>query len=190
MIAVLLWTLAALAVGAAALLCAPAELLFDVRHEAEWRASLRVRWPFGLLSFPVTSTESKPKQQPKPAKKKPKGGTRSRLWRVILDAGFRRRLARFIRDVLVALRPRDLWVRLRLGLDDPAETGMLWSVVGPLTAWAPARLDVAPAFPGPLFDLESRGRVRVIPAQLIGLVAGFALSPTTVGAAFRQWRRA
>ncbi len=101
-----------------------------------------------------------------------------------------RRLARFVRDALAALRPSDFWLRLRLGLDDPAETGMLWAAVGPLTAWTPARLDVAPVFPGPAFELTSRGCVRIIPAQVLGLVAGLALSPATVGAVIRQRRPA
>jgi len=187
---VLLWTVAALAVGAAALLSVPVEFLFDIRHEAAWRANVRLRWMFGLLNVPITGGKRPEKKTPKRPKKRRKtrsGG--SRLMRMILDAGFRRRFARFVRDVLAALRPRDLWLRLRLGLDDPAETGMLWAVVGPVTAWAPARLDVAPVFPGPAFDLASHGRVRLIPARMLGLMAGFALSPATIGAALRHWRR-
>lgn len=184
----LLWTLAALAAGAIAVLSVPVELLFDIRHEATWRASVRVRWMFGLLNLPLDGGKDAAKR---PAKKKDsKTSGVSRLWRVILDSGFRRRFARFLRDTLVALRPRDLWLRLRLGLDDPADTGMLWSVIGPLTAWAPARLDVAPVFPGPAFEMASHGRVRIIPAQLLGLMAGLALSPATLGAVIRQWRSA
>jgi hypothetical protein len=188
---VLLWTVAALAVGAAALLSVPVELLFDIRHETAWRATMRLRWMFGLLNVPIAGGKHPGKKAPKRTQtKRKKRRGRPRLLGMILDAGFRRRFARFVRDVLAALRPRDLWLRLRLGLDDPAETGMLWAAVGPLASWAPARLDVAPVFPGPAFDLASHGRVRLIPAQMLGLIAGFALSPAIIGAALRQWRRA
>jgi hypothetical protein len=153
-----------------------------------WQGSLQVRWMFGLLSFPVAA--AKPEPKPKPGKQKKRRSRSTRLWRALFDARFRRRVYRFVRSVLVALKPRNVSLRLRLGLDDPAEMGMLWSVVGPLTVLTPASFDISPAFPGPVFDLDCRGRVRIIPARMLGLVTAFALSPATLGAVFRQWRQA
>lgn len=185
----LLWTLAALAAGAIALLAVPVEMRFDVRRQATWQASVRVRWMFGLLDLPITGG-IRADEKPARKKRRRKSDGAARLWRVILDAGFRRRLARFVRDALVVFRPCDLQLRCRLGLDDPADTGMLWAAAGPLTACTPVQLDIAPVFPGPAFELMSRGRVRIIPAQVLGLVAAFALSPATVGAVVRHWRSA
>ena len=83
-----------------------------------------------------------------------------------------------------AIRFGEFRLRLRIGFDDPADTGYLWAVVGPVTALLPRRgreaLDLAPDFWEARFDLAARGRIRVFPAEVIGAALIFLLSPATL----------
>jgi hypothetical protein len=76
---------------------------------------------------------------------------------------------------------------VRLGLGDPADTGRLWAVVGPLCAVAQLRnaeLRIEPEFVDPVLEFHADGRVRLVPLRFLGLAVAFALSPPTI----RAWR--
>jgi hypothetical protein len=182
----------AVLVALAALLAVPVELAFRVAGPEAASGSLAVGWLFGLLQHTVRFPRP---ERRRPRRKRPRrprerdgkraGGARRTL-EVLRQAPFRRRALRLARDLLRALRPRDLRLRLRLGLGDPADTGRLWGVLGPLAAVAGAtpRAEVVlePEFLEPVLEVEASGRVRVVPLQLLALAAAFALSPSTVRA--------
>jgi len=48
------------------------------------------------------------------------------------DAALRRRVWRLIRDLRQAIRLQRGHLHARLGLGDPADTGRLWALLGPL----------------------------------------------------------
>ena len=81
-------------------------------------------------------------------------------------------------------------MRARLGLGDPAETGRLWALLGPLNAAARnlARIDlqIEPEFLDPVFEFDARGACRLVPLRFLALAAAFLLSPATL----RAWRTA
>ncbi len=81
-----------------------------------------------------------------------------------------------------AIHCRRCFVRARVGLDDPADTGRLWGIIGPLTsALYRSRLDVevSPVFHGPELAFQGAAEVRVVPLQLLGTLLSFGLSPAT-----------
>ena len=89
--------------------------------------------------------------------------------------------------LVLAIGVRQVSVWLRAGFEDPADTGMLcaWSLplVGALRATCPKeleRFDVAPDFSRQTLRFRVAGEVRVIPAQLVGPVLAFGLSPRTI----------
>lgn len=187
---VLLWILVILAAGAVALLSIPVELSFHLRRDVSWGLRLSVRWMFGLVRFPVSrGAGSQPKRKrARPPRKRDAKRVSLRLMKALLQTGFRRRLLRFLYRTLAAVRLRDFWMRIRLGFDDPAETGYFWAVGGPLIALLPRRLgealDIAPEFAGAMLEVETRGKVRVIPAQFAWLALSFVLSPVTLRTAW------
>lgn len=73
-------------------------------------------------------------------------------------------------------------VRIRLGLGDPADTGQLWGLLGPVAALLSnlqgARLELEPEFMDAVFELEGSGTIRFVPLQLLVLVAALMLSPS------------
>ena len=90
--------------------------------------------------------------------------------------------------MLRATHARNLFLRLRIGLGDPADTGRLWAVIGPIAGMAQnfrsAALRIEPEFMDPAFEVESHGQFRLVPIQFIAMTAAFMLSPTML----RAWR--
>jgi len=193
-IALTLGLLLALVVG---LLAVPLTVGFSIHRIEETRGLIRFRWLFGLVRFQLRiprPSKARPGSGTMPGKKAKPRGRRKRkggaggLLSLIRQRAFRQRVHRFICDVLRATHPRDLFLRLRIGLGDPADTGRLWAVVGPIAAMAQtlrgAAIRIEPDFIDPVFEVESQGRFRLVPIQFIGLTAAFLLSPTTL----RAWR--
>lgn len=192
----MLWV-AALLLGLIALFSVPVDLVFRVRRESPLEANISVRWMFGLLRFRVRRPAKKRRPITKPEKPKKRARAR-RVMRLaakaLRTAAFRRRLLQFLIQILGAVRMRDFALRLRMGLDDPADTGFLWAFLGPLIAFIQARrnakVDVAPHFAGETLEFDTRGDIRIIPAQMVWIAAAFALSPVTLSTAWAQRPRA
>jgi len=90
-------------------------------------------------------------------------------------------MLRFARQLWRAFRKRDLQLRIRVGLGDPADTGRLWGLPGPvsgiLSGVDNASIELEADFVDAVFELDSRGNLNVIPLQLLYLVLGLLLSP-------------
>jgi len=75
-------------------------------------------------------------------------------------------------------------MEVRLGLDDPADTGRLWAVVGPLAAILTlpvhARVAIEPEFACEALEVDGKGCIRIIPIRLLFVVLVFLLSPGTL----------
>jgi len=180
-----------------ALLAVPLTVVFSIRRIEETRGLVRFRWLFGLVRFqlriPQAATarpgpEPAPGKTAKSARQRKHKGSAGRLLLLIKQPAFRRRVYRFIRDMLRATHARNLFLRLRIGLGDPADTGRLWAIVGPIAGMArnlrSAAVRIEPEFMDPVFEVESHGQFRLLPIQFIALTAAFMLSPTML----RAWR--
>ena len=70
---------------------------------------------------------------------------------------------------------------MRLGLDDPADTGLLWGVIGPVAALLGAAerisVRVEPDFAAETIDVDSSGQIRLIPLRPLVLTAMLGCSP-------------
>lgn len=187
----------ALLAGLAALLLAvPVDVAFRLERIAAFNGQIALRWLFGLVRFRIRIPGAgKPPSQPKALRRAAgvqqvaeKRGRRANVPAALRQAAFRRRVYRLLADVVAAAHLRQLHLRVRLGLGDPADTGRLWAVVGPLDAMArnlrDAEVRIEPAFTDPVLEFEASGRMLLIPLQLLLLAVGFALSPASI----RAWR--
>ena len=171
-----------------ALLAIPVSLRFDVAWDKTLRKDIHLQWAFGLLSVqlaPGKTEEHEPKAKA-PAPKRPRAERKaSKRKRNVLGAlrlkPVRRRIVRFVADLWRAVQKRDLSLRMRVGLGDPADTGRLWALVGPLAGWLSTLRDAAvtiePEFFEPTVEIETHGHIRVVPLRVLGIVIAFALSP-------------
>lgn len=178
------------------LLAIPIDVNFRVRRIGAFNGNIAIRWLFGLVRFDIrlpddTNRPARPESEAPAAKvrvKHGRGSARLNVLALLRQAEFRRRLARFAKDLVRAGHLRQLQLQMRLGLGDPADTGCLWALIGPLNAAAHnlrnAQVHIEPEFIDPVFEFQTSGRLLIVPLQLLILTIGLALSPSTM----RAWR--
>jgi hypothetical protein len=191
-----IWILIALLVGLLIVLAIPVELVFSVqRREGKQQVRGTFGWFFGLVRLPLgktkTRTESRPVRRKAKKSKAGRGGAR-RVWHVLRSEGFDWRVLRLVRDLLRRIHIFDLSLKVRLGLDDPADTGRLWAVVGPIAALLTlppvARVAIEPEFSTETLEVDGKGHIRIIPIQLQFVILVFLLSPITLRALYTMGR--
>lgn len=161
------------------LLAVPVSLTYQLLWKQRLSAKLRLNWAFGLVRADVSPDVAKPK--PDTSEDARKKGNKTNFMAAIRQAPFRRRMLRFISDVWRAIHKKNVQLLVRMGLGDPADTGQLWAVLGPLSAMLARlrdiRVVIEPDFLDPTFEVDSSGTIRLIPLQLVGLALGLLFSP-------------
>lgn len=176
------------------LLAVPVDLEFRLEGIEPFAGEVGVRWLFGLVRFriPVPRPGPRPEAKAKAARVRARRKARGRHRDVLAalgQAAFRRRVYRLVRGLVRAVHLHRLRLLMRLGLGDPADTGRLWAVVGPLNAVAQLRnaeLLIEPEFVDPVLEFRADGRLLLVPLRFLILAMAFALSPPTI----RAWRTA
>jgi hypothetical protein len=165
------------------LLCVPVDLDFNVDRDTAFQSRVRVGWMFNLIGKDL-------KRKKKPEKEKPKGKKKKRRTKpfiaMLRARGFLRRLLRFAREVFRIAHVREFKLDLRIGLSDPAETGMLFAAIAPVLVqfriFTPLDIQVLPDFEQTGLQGYVKGDLRIFPIQFIFVGTLFALSPATIRA--------
>jgi len=169
----------------------PVDMAFNFGGPGAARSRMRVGWLFGLLGKEFGGRRKKPKE-PAPERKKKRRSMKP-LLSLLMTKEIARGLLKLSRRILSGVRVRHLDARLRIGLDDPADTGMLysalWPVLIPLTYNTSAKVRMEISFEEPVLDLTASGRIRVFPIQMVWSVLLFALSPAGLRAMKRMVMR-
>lgn len=169
------------------LLAMPVTLTYQFSWKETPTADLRLIWAFGLVRADLSPDRAKPKpdkpeaahqkaaRRGKPARKK------TDFMAAIRQPAFRRRILRFVSDVWHAIHKKNVRLLLRLGLGDPADTGQLWAVLGPLSGMLARlrdiRIAIEPDFLDSRLEVDSSGTIRIIPLRLAIIVLGLLFSP-------------
>ncbi len=181
-----------------ALLAIPVTLTFQASWPQATQDYIKLQWAFGLVSMRL------PLSQPKVSSAEGEelvqriehvehsSWKKQDMFVLIRQKLFRQRIIRFISDFWHAVHKRDISLRVRIGLGDPADTGQLWSIVGPVTGMMAnikvASFQIEPEFFDTMFELDSSGNIRFIPLQIIHLTIGMFLSPS-VWQGIKQMRK-
>ena len=144
---------------------------------------MRVEWLFGLVgkSLLPRKKPEKPRKAEKPRKRK-RRDFKSFLSYIALvrTRGMVPAFVRLVRRMAGSLHVRQLDADLRLGFDDPADTGMVYGVLWPALVlpamFSPATLRLEPVFTGPAFEAALQGKVRVFPAEMVANALRFIFS--------------
>lgn len=190
------------------LLAIPIDLLFYVEKDIDFRSRLRVQWMFGLIrkeiSIKKKSTEREKKQRRiksllfslinrgfsririhKKNKKRKKRSIKPFL-AMLRTRGFLGKLAKFIGRFFRILHIRELRINLRVGLDDPADTGLLFALIGPTMVFirplSSVDVQIEPDFQQENIQGRFQGDLRVFPIKFVKPLALFAFSITTLRA--------
>jgi hypothetical protein len=168
-------------IGLSALLClvfvvlfSPIDLSLSIDTTRARGLSLRLAWLFGLFRF-----------QPHKRGRKPQKQDRASAFRFLRLKGMRSAVAKLIRSLLRCLEVRDLEGELTIGLDDPADTGMLIGALIPtgiaLSQLTGRRFTIRPSFEGAIFEGRGFIRVRVFPVKVLPATVRFFFSMPTLG---------
>jgi len=167
------------------LLAIPITLDFRISWPRAPRRDVELGWAFGLVHLRVPVGRATGKEGTTAEKSRARRSKPRRKWRfgsLVRHKPFRRRITRFAANLWRAVHKKDLELDVRLGLDDPADTGQLWAFVGPVSGILAdsreARIRIKPDFTEEILQLNGSGRIRIVPLQVICLAAALLLSPS------------
>ena len=123
-----------LAVVIILLFCIPLEVTFRIESDGRPEFGARVLWCFGLMRRELATKRKPPaKERRAAARPKPKKwqGRTDTMLQLLRSKGILGQLRRLMIDTLRCLRLKELNVDIKIGLDDPADTGQLFALIGP-----------------------------------------------------------
>ena len=188
---VALYVIAGLLACGVAVLCIPVDMALELELRRGMRAKVRAGWLFGLVRREIRPRPGRPAEMAK------KRVVIRPFLAFIRTAGMPRRLLKLGRQVLRRLHMRRLEGDVRVGLEDPADTGMVcafaWPALACLNALRPHSIRLEPCFTEPVLEARLRGTMRVYPIEMAGLLLSFVVSPVFLraiwSAAAAHWRK-
>ena len=175
--------LASLVLLSILLLLVPVDAVLTLDTSAERKFQVRLVWLFGLVRPELERERRKPEaRQPGRAKRK-RGIEWRTIWRILRTKGLLTKIKNLARDVFSQIRIKEVAVNLRLGLDDPADTGMVFAVIGAARPFLKlprqCELRIEPSFSGqPFFQGNLHGVLRLQPIRMAIPLGRFIFSPT------------
>ena len=194
-------SIAGLAAVFLSLLCVPIDLTvrLDVRNGTTFR--MKVAWFHSLLTWQIgpTGRTTEAKREKPSAKRRSifRRADIGTLYEILKTRGMVRQVVRFLNDVFRQLKFKSLDGDMRVGLGDPADTGLLFTLIGPvmpfLTPSSVRRIAVRPDFgDGAVCEGFIQGALRLQPIRLIVPVRRFVFSLPVIrlGKKFilRRWK--
>lgn len=165
-----LYILAGILLVIVLVLSVPVDLTFNFKTGGDGKGMLRVEWLFGLVGKNLLPRKKELAKKPKKLKKAKKRDLKT-LLSVIRTKGVLAGSIRLVRRMLTGFRVRQLDVDLRVGLDDPADTGIMYAVLWPLMLrpglFGLVTFRIEPVFEEPVFEAALRGEVTIVPAQMV-----------------------
>lgn len=166
--------LAGLVILIVIILWIPLEIALQADFEGKPRFRLRLLWLFGLVSRDITGKKKEAAQK----RAAVTGGKRWRwsdartIYRVLRTRGLLRHIKEFIKGVLPCFRFREIVADFTIGLGNPANTGLMFAVIGPATAFLGSsrshRIRIEPYFgDDTVFRGHSHGKARLRPIRLV-----------------------
>ncbi len=170
-----------------ALLAIPVSFTFQISWQKALRGHIHLQWAFGVVRARIPLNSSKTpsgkaeKTSRKSERRHKRGARNSNPLVLIRQKAFRHRVFRFIADFWRAIHKQNVSLSVRAGLGDPADTGRLWALVGPVAGMLAntreTSISIEPQFMESVFELDSSGSIRFVPLQLFYLVMALSLSP-------------
>lgn len=191
-------TLAGLLLLLTLVLCVPldATLRLDINGRPNFR--FRLGWLFGLVNTEVRREKKKPKRVKAEDKPRPGKSGFKTIIKVLRTKGLIKQFNHLLFRLVRCFKIRDLSADLRVGLGNPADTGLLFAIIGPpfffLDVAFPHRVKVRPAFTDEaILEGYLNGSVRLLPVKLVIPLLGFTFSLPTLRViktlVWRKWKR-
>ncbi len=194
--------LVSLAVLITLVLCIPIELVLRANTEGQPKFSLKLLWLFGLVKRELVQARQKPeKRSASGSEHEPGTGWLQSIKTtvgILQTRGLLRQLKIFLRRTFKSIHIRELGANLKVDLENPADTGLLFAFIAPanlaLNYFVLYPIKIEPAFTGESFVTGYLNcSVRLLPIQMAGAMLGFAFSLPVFRLAKRtvlnRWKR-
>jgi hypothetical protein len=140
-----------------------------------------------LIGKDISGRRKQAKAKVKVKKEKKKKRSVKPLLAVVRTRGLLKHFIRFIKDIIRRIKIRNLYVHLKLGLADPADTGFIFAAITPLVTFAGVQkptidINIQPDFEQENLQGYAEGGVRIYPIQFIKPLLLFIFSLTTLRA--------
>ncbi len=176
-------TLASLIIIFILVLSVPLDFVFDINASRSPSFRFRLLWLFGLVDTELKKTGSKSEQKKKSGKEKPEKRKKIRagtIYQVLQIGGLYDHIFGFFRGVLRSLKIKDLKVNIRIGLEDPSDTGLLFSITIPANyffSYLPYDLSLQPSFDSEtILEGNVKGDLQLKPIKLVSTTIKFIFS--------------
>jgi hypothetical protein len=182
-------------------LCIPLDLVFRANIEGRPKFSLRLIWFFGLFTSELRQTRKKSEEKKVNEYEAKPGDWMQRLrvtFEILQTKGLLKQLGCSIKEIIRRIKIRELTASLKIDLDNPADTGLLFAFIAPLNLaisyFLPNPIKIQPSFTGESFITGYLyGAVRLWPIQLAASLIGLTFSLPTLRAAKKlvsyKWKR-
>jgi hypothetical protein len=181
--------------------CIPLDLVFRANVEGRPKFSIRLIWLFGLVTRELRQPRRKPVEKRVTEYENKPGDWIQKLrvtYEILQTKGLLRQLRSFIIRIVRQIKVRELAANLKVDLENPADTGLLFAVIAPanllMNYFLPYPIKIEPSFTGESFITgHLHGEIRLWPIQLAVYLTALAFSLPTLRAAkklvFYRWRR-
>jgi hypothetical protein len=179
------------------LLAVPLVFVINVERAATVEVTWRVRWLYGLVEVGPSWRPGRRLAAGAQVRESARAFTRKRPWSlgtvlaVLRTPGLLGSFSRLARALGRTARVDDFALSVRLGCDDPADTGIVHGIVSPWLALAALRgwtVDCRPTFVETGVMGTLHGTIRVRPSAVLGTVVAFFVSPPVLRAIWTAWR--
>ena len=180
----IVWLIIVSIIGAIALiLCIPLYGSIELRVEETLRFRLKLKWLFGAFKKRILGWKDSSAEEDSTRPKQREGrGWSSILWSTLTDNEAKTRLGKLLRTVVRCARVESLEVDFRLGLDDPADTALIFGPAGAasvlLNLYTDHNIWLLPALEGETLQGYLNVRFRWLPILLSRPVMRFLFSKT------------
>jgi hypothetical protein len=184
-----LWFIVALlslAVVFILLLSVPVDVVLRVDSHGKPKFSMRLVWLFGLVTREISKSKKKPEEKIKSAGERQKPGKRKigAIFEILRTRGLLNKCRGLLWDIFSRLKFWELEGNFKVGLDNPADTGLLFAIVGTSTSLLKIpvlrHIRIEPSFEDKVvFYAYLRGAVRLQPVQILLPFIRFTVSLTT-----------
>lgn len=178
----LIITLVSLIVFFLLILSIPLDLALRLDVNDRTRFSLKLVWLFGLVGKELGRRKKKAKpKKVKPKKDKEKKGGVRKAFKILRTKGLLRQIKILVTDVFKSLNIRQLRADFRIGLDNPADTGILFAYIGPafvfLNHHGRYSVSIEPSFEDEaILEGYMKAVIRLLPIRLVLSLLKFAFS--------------
>lgn len=178
-------TLVSLIVLIILVLCVPLDFIFYVNTSERPAFRGRLLWLFGLVDWDIRKDKGKIKREKgeRAARARRKPSPRisaSTIVQILRTSGLFAQLRRLVAGIFKSLKIKELAANIKLGLENPADTALLFAMAGPvnfLLSLLPYKISVWPSFDGDItFEAYLQGAARLWPILLVLALLKFVFS--------------